>query len=205
MNLLFAGAVLLILLSGLFLWLGHRQRTGSGLPAGQVIYSDGGQAPDPKHSRWYARLGGHQWEKPARPLYSRRYGLVGRPDYLLQVREGHRTSTIPVEVKSRKRPGQPYASHILQLATYCLLVEENFEATPPYGLLCYADDTLHIPFTDALRRQVLAIADDIRQARRMWDIPRNHHEPARCRACSYRHACGSEALPANDSWRAEHP
>ena len=170
-------ALLLTLLGGLLLWLGRRQRQSSGLPVGSVLYRDTGE-----------------WQETERPLRSRRYGLVGRPDYLVQTRERGRRYVVPVEVKSRRRPAQPYASHILQLATYCLLVEENFEAAPPYGLLRYADATLRIDYTDELRRRVLDTAAEIRQARRAPDVRRSHDERRRCTACGYRSACGSEAL-----------
>ena len=170
-------ALLLALLGGLLLWLGRRQRQGSGLPAGSVIYRDTGA-----------------WEETEQPLRSRRYGLVGRPDYLVKTRDRGKSFVVPVEVKSRARPAQPYASHILQLAAYCLLVEDNFDAAPPYGLLRYADATLQIPYTDELRRRVLETAAEIRQARRAPDTRRSHDEPRRCAACGYRSACGSEAL-----------
>ena len=127
-------ALLLAVLGGLLLWLGRRQRQSSGLPAGTMLYRDT-----------------EEMEAPERPLRSRRYGLVGRPDYLVRTRERGRRYVVPVEVKSRRRPAQPYASHILQLAAYCLLVEDNFDAAPPYGLLRYADATLQIPYTDELR------------------------------------------------------
>ena len=172
-----AFALLLALLGGLLLWLGRRQRQRSGLPAGTVVYQDT-----------------EEMEAPERPLRSRRYGLVGRPDYLVRTREGGRRFVVPVEVKSRRRPAQPYASHILQLAAYCLLVEDNFDAAPPYGLLRYADATLQIPYTDELRRRVLDAADEIRQARRAPDVRRSHDEPRRCASCGYRSACGSERL-----------
>ena len=171
-------ALPLALLGGLLLWLGRRQRQSSGLPTGSVIYQDTGA-----------------WQETERPLRSRRYGLVGRPDYLVQTRDGGKSFVVPVEVKSRARPAQPYASHILQLAAYCLLVEDNFDAAPPYGLLHYADATLQIPYTDELRRRVLESAAEIRQARRAAETRRSHNEPRRCAACGYRSACGSEALP----------
>ena len=170
-------ALLLAVLGGLLLWLGRRQRQSSGLPAGSVIFRDT-----------------EEMEAPERPLRSRRYGLVGRPDYLVRTRDGGKSFVVPVEVKSRARPAQPYASHILQLATYCLLVEENFEAVPPFGLLRYADATLRIDYTDELRRRVLDTAAEIRQARRTPDVRRSHSEPQRCAACGYRSACGPEAL-----------
>ena len=101
---------------------------------------------------------------------------------------------MPVEVKRRGRPAQPSASHILQQAAYCLLVEVNFDAAPPYGLLRYADATLQIPYTDELRRRVLEATDGIRQARGASDVRRSHNEPRRCASCGYRSACRSEAL-----------
>ena len=170
-------ALLLAVLGGLLLWLGRRQRQRSGLPAGSVVYSDT-----------------EDWLEPEEPLRSRRYGLVGRPDYLVQMRDGGRRFVVPVEVKSRARPARPYDSHVLQLGAYCLLVEDNFGAAPPYGLLRYADATLEIPFTDELRRRVLEAADEIRRARRAPEVRRSHGEPRRCAACGYRLACGSEGL-----------
>jgi CRISPR-associated exonuclease Cas4 len=127
-------------------------------------------------------------------LISRRYGLVGKPDYLVRVVVEGRSIPIPVEVKSRRRPERTPEGHRLQLATYCLLVEDQMHMRPPYGLLRYADDTLRIPYTDDLRRQVLDAADAIRRARTATDVHRQHEEPARCQGCGYRHACGNEAL-----------
>ncbi|MFN8490233.1 MAG: CRISPR-associated protein Cas4 [Caldilineaceae bacterium] len=170
--------ILLLILAGtLFLWLARRTHQQTGLPVGEVIYSDTGA-----------------WQKVEEPLLSRRYGLVGKPDYLVQVTENRQAVTIPVEVKSRKRPPVLYGNHTLQLATYCLLVEEKFKTTPPYGLLHYADATLKIEFTEQLRYQVLTAAEAIRRARNAPDVARNHTDPSRCQHCGYSHACGEQAL-----------
>lgn len=170
--------ILFAILAGLLLlWLGQRTQQQTGLPVGEVIYSDTGA-----------------WQKVEEPLISRRYGLVGKPDYLVQVTERQQRILIPVEVKSRKRPPALYENHVLQLATYCLLVEEKFKITPPYGLHHYADATLKIAFTDQLRDQVIAAADAIRQARSATDVLRSHREPGRCQHCGYLHACGDQAL-----------
>jgi CRISPR-associated exonuclease Cas4 len=174
---LFFTALLLLLVSLALLWLARRTRTETGLPAGEVIYSDTGQ-----------------WQLVDAPLISRRYGLVGKPDYLVQVQARGRTLTIPVEVKSRRRPTPVAEPHILQLAVYCLLVEEKFGATPPYGLLRYADATVKIPFTGPLRTQVLHIAEAIRRNQRAIDLPRNHTDATRCAHCGYRQGCGAQAL-----------
>lgn len=170
-------AAILVLLGLALLWWGRRKRAATGLPAGDVVYSDTGM-----------------WQEVQEPLVSRRYGLVGRPDYLVQVTEKGRQMTVPVEVKSRRRPAQPLDSHVLQLGAYCLLVEDHYKTQPPYGLLHYADATLRIPFDDALRRAVLDTADAIRRARRAPDVARQHEDAARCAACGYAHACGEQAL-----------
>lgn len=179
--LLFAAFALLLLLAGAaLLWWGRRLRGASGLPAGEVVYSDTGAE-----------------EAVEAPLISRRYGLVGKPDYLVHTTEGGRRVVIPLEVKQRRRPapGQPaHPGHVLQLAAYCMLVEEVHGVAPPYGLLRYADATLRIPFTEELRREVVAAAGAIRQARRASEVHRQHDEPGRCVWCGYRHACGDEAL-----------
>lgn len=169
---------LLLCLLGILLWAwGRRQRAASGIPSGEVIYSDTGD-----------------WQQPEKPLISRRYGLVGRPDYLVRTQEAGKAITIPVEVKSRARPATPHASHVLQLMTYCVLVEDQLGERPPYGLLRYADATLRIPYSEDLRRQVLDAADAIRAARRSPTVHRHHDDPRRCRACGYRSTCGDEAL-----------
>src|SRR5690606_12937834 len=121
-----------------------------------------------------------------------RYGLIGKPDYLVQVKDQGKPTLAPVEVKSRTRPAETPAGHILQLATYCLLVEEVHQVRPPYGLLHYADATLQIPYTEELRQAVLDTAAAIRAARSASDVHRDHADPARCRGCGYRYACGEE-------------
>jgi CRISPR-associated exonuclease Cas4 len=168
---------LALLVAGWVAWgWGKRQRVATGLPPGAVVYSDTGA-----------------WETVAQPLLSRRYGLVGKPDYLVRVQTDRAAVLVPVEVKSRTRPVTTPDSHILQLATYCLLVEDVHQVRPPYGLLHYADATLQIPFSDDLRQAVIMTADEIRRGRTAPDVHRNHDDPARCRGCGYRRACGEPA------------
>jgi CRISPR-associated exonuclease Cas4 len=104
---------------------------------------------------------------------------------------------IPVEVKSGRAPsGGPYASHILQLAAYCLLVEEKYGQSPPYGLILFSEDTdkaYEIDYTEDLRRSLLDRLDEMRRALADGTAPRNHQQAARCQACNYRSAC-DEAL-----------
>ncbi len=166
---------LILFVAGGWLYLrSAQQRRASGLPAGDIIYADTSA-----------------WRRNDRPLISRQHQLVGKPDYLVSTDEG----VIPVEVKStRLRGSNPYDSHKLQLAAYCLLVEDNEGARPPYGLLHYANATVRIPFDDALRNELLDTLEQMRQAQTANAITRSHDDPLRCTHCGFRHACGSQAL-----------
>lgn len=166
----------LLLLTGVLLFLAaHRQRERSGLPQGDIVAADTGA-----------------WRRPDRPLVSSRYRLVGRPDYLVRTANGDR---VPVEVKAAAlRGAPPHSGHVLQLGAYCLLVEDTQGRRPTYGILRYADTTVRLPYTDALREEVLRALDGIRRDRFAADVPRSHNDPIRCRHCGYRHACGPQAL-----------
>jgi len=165
-------ALLLLLVGAVLLWLARRLRARSGLPAGRVVAADVGP-----------------WRRLDRPLVSRRYGLTGRPDYV--VADG--ADLIPVEVKSARAPARPYASHVLQLAAYCLLVAETSGRRPPYGILRYADRTFQIPYTQELEERLLEVLEAMREDLAAGDAPRRHQDPRRCAACGYREVC-EEAL-----------
>ena len=110
--------------------------------------------------------------------------LVGRPDRI--VREGE--SFIPEEWKSSKRVNR---GHELQLGTYFLLIEDEYGVRPPHGFVVLGDGRrVRVENTEALRSEVLSIAEKIREhrARIAEEIPVG--QPAwKCRACGQRGAC----------------
>jgi len=160
----------LFLIAGLIAFLLSRAARGeSGLPSGEVIYSDT-----------------RAWGPVEKPLFSPAYRIAGKPDYL--VKDGR--AVVPVEVKSSRAPSDgPRAGHILQLAAYCLLVEETQGRTPPYGIIRYADETFSVAHTDRLRSSLLDVLDDMRLAAKAGAAHRSHADPRRCAGCGYRHAC----------------
>jgi len=119
-------------------------------------------------------------------LSSHRHHLTGRPDYILE-EHGER---FPMERKSRAltRAG-PYDSERLQLAAYCLLLEEHSGQPVRRGRLEYRNRTLDIPFDAALRAALLETLREIQQQQHASDVRRNHTHPARCRACGFRTRC----------------
>lgn len=162
-------AFILIVLALLLWFFAQRARQASGLPAGEVVYSDTGG-----------------WTRLEKPLFSATLQLTGKPDYL--VRQG--TDYIPVEVKSgRAPPAGPYASHVYQLAAYCALVAETYQRRPAYGLIKYADRTLAVDFTPALEAELTDLLDEMRADGEAEDVARSHSSAARCRACGFREEC----------------
>jgi CRISPR-associated exonuclease Cas4 len=187
MNLYFIACVALIVAALIARGLAKRMDAQSGLPAGRLVYSDTGYA--------VGRLGelvrDQQGRKVERPLLSKTYGLVGRPDYLIET-DDH---IIPVEVKSARLPasGQPYDSHVFQVAAYCLLVEESLGASVPYGVIRYRDGEVRVDYSAELRAALLGLMGEMRAARDAADVHRSHDEPNRCARCSMRGVC-DEAL-----------
>jgi CRISPR-associated exonuclease Cas4 len=111
--------------------------------------------------------------------------LAGKPDYLVQ----RWNYVLPVEVKSGSAPAEPYRSHVLQLAAYCLLIQENYDRRPPHGLIHYADRTFAVNYTRELERELLDTLDWMRQDRHDGRADRNHNDPTRCRTCSFAAYC----------------
>ncbi len=119
------------------------------------------------------------------PLSASRYSLIGRPDYL--IRQGE--AIIPVEVKTAFAPRSPYPSHVMQLIAYCLLVEETFGLRPPYGWIRYRDRSFQVEYTPELREELLRVLASMRRDLERGEAHRQHHAPARCRACGFRTIC----------------
>ena len=184
---IFVAIVILIAVALSLILAARRAASRSGLPAGQLIYSDTGYPT----GRISPVISNEQGVKQERPLVSRRYGLTGRPDYLVRTREG----IVPVEAKSTKFPasGRAYDSHVMQLAAYCLLVEDVLEARVPYGIIRYADEEVVVDYTNDLRDELIMLLEEMKDARVAEDVHRSHRDARRCSRCSMREIC-EEAL-----------
>jgi CRISPR-associated exonuclease Cas4 len=119
-------------------------------------------------------------------LVSHRVRLAGQPDFILQDRDGR----FPMERKSRAVDSRgPYPSERLQLAAYCLLIEETDGRPARRGRLEYANGWVDVPFDAALRRQLLTTIDQMRTLRSSTDVRRSHASAGRCRGCGFRSRC----------------
>jgi CRISPR-associated exonuclease Cas4 len=135
-----------------------------GIPKGLVLYSD--------------------LNVPAEPLFSRRFLLSGKPDYIVQKGSQY----LPVEVKTG-RQSHPQPSHVLQLAAYCQLLEDTSGMFVPEGILVYNNVPYTIPFDPKLRFELESVMKTMRTSLRNRVVQRNHQEPGRCRHCSMKRYC----------------
>jgi CRISPR-associated exonuclease Cas4 len=173
MNLLLPAALFLFLLAVIFfVWAARRQKS-SGLPAGRVIYADTSR-----------------WQKIEKPYYDALLGLTGRPDYVVE----HRGALIPVEVKSAYAPDAPYESHIMQLMSYCLLLEKTTGQRPPFGILHYSNRTFALDYTQDYEARLLDLLVEMRRAEHSESVACSHEEPQRCLHCGYREICGESLV-----------
>jgi len=163
---------LTLLLLGTAVFLSFRARRlqrQSGLPAGDVIYSDAGT-----------------WFPNAELLYAPDVGLSGKPDYLVRQADG---SLVPVELKSGRAPAEPWEGHVLQLAAYCLLVDETYGKRPSFGILQYQDQAFAIDYTSDLEEDLLDLLAEMRDSQFEGELDRDHNAWRRCAACGMRNAC----------------
>ena len=124
-------------------------------------------------------------------LRSSRYRLAGRPDALRRLPDGR---VVPVELKSRATPRRgPPRSHLVQLAAYCLLVEETTGAPPPFGVLRYSDGgEFRVGWNRVARDELLALRAEI-------DCPydgRATPSRSKCAGCAWREVCDARAAAA---------
>ena len=169
-SIVWLGLALLLAILALIAWLAGRSGLKrSGLPGGELAYQD--------------------MEQPSAgddTIFSPALGLAGRPDYIVQDHDG---SYVPVEVKSSYAPPEPYDGHVLQLAAYCLLVEEAYGVRPSHGILQYRDRSFAVDFTYDLEADLLDLLDEMRQNMAGGEVVRDHDEPARCAHCGFGPYC----------------
>ena len=116
---------------------------------------------------------------------SDKYGLIGRPDYVIKMED----KQIPVEEKKGRTPKGPLFSHILQIAAYCLLIEESTGKTPPYGLLKYPEQQHEIEYNEDLKKVLLEKLREMRKIMDTGEAHRNHNRPGKCKSCSRNDSC----------------
>jgi CRISPR-associated exonuclease Cas4 len=164
---LFVLSLVLLIISRKKLMSAKRARMEYGIPNGDIIYTD--------------------LDKPAKALFSSKFQISGKPDYI--VKDKQQNVLVPVEIKS-KNAKKPHWGHVLQLGAYCLLIEEVYNVSVPFGILVYADGKQHkIKFDKSLRHEVLSVADEMRTCLKNGYVDKGTRFEGRCRYCSVRDDC----------------
>ena len=165
MLLLVTAAALLLAALALFLKRRYHRRRAA-LPTGTLVSSD-------------------NLEQPCPVLFSKRYGLKGKPDAILRTPTG----LAPIERKRSSSPRRPHDSDVIQAAAYCLLIEDNYGETPLFMRIDYSGTWFDVPFTEKHRQWVLQVSERLRAARTKDTCSRSHNMPAKCRSCAQRPNC----------------
>ncbi|MDQ6642961.1 MAG: CRISPR-associated protein Cas4 [Chloroflexota bacterium] len=138
-----------------------------GLPEGELVYEDA--------------------DGEGEPLSSSAYPLVGKPDYIVQLPDGR---PVPIELKLGVHDATiPYSNHSVQVAAYCLILEDYFVEAPTHGILRYADCEFTIEYTPALRKKVIKLLTEMERCSEQQPPPLAKQRVAKCRACVFQPVC----------------
>jgi CRISPR-associated exonuclease Cas4 len=86
-------------------------------------------------------------------------------------------------------PEEPCASHVLQLAAYCLLVEEAYGQRPTHGTIRYTDQPLDVAYDLGLEDELLQTLNRMRADLVSRNASHQHSASSRCTACGHREQC----------------
>jgi CRISPR-associated exonuclease Cas4 len=138
-----------------------------GLPEGELVYEDA--------------------DGQGELLSSRAFPLAGKPDYVVRTPDGR---PVPIELKLNvQNILEPYKNHQVQVAAYCLILEDYFERPPTHGILRYADREFVVEYTPALRKKVIRLLNEMAQYNEEQAPPLANQRAAKCRACPFQPTC----------------
>ena len=138
-----------------------------GLPEGELVYEDA--------------------DGQGEPLSSSDYPLVGKPDYVVKLPDGR---PVPIELKLNVHDvTAPYSNHMIQVAAYCLILEDYFVLAPTYGILRYADRQFTVEYTPALKKKVIRLLTEMAKCSAQQPPPLARQRASKCRACTFQAIC----------------
>lgn len=142
-----------------------------------------------RESRYGALVGVDDGRDRGPWLVSERHGISGRPDEVRRRSDGR---LVPIEFKSRSSPrGGVPRSHRVQVAAYCLLLEEATGESPPFGVVRYGDGVeVRVPWDRAARAELLEVRASVGRPYDGAATP----SVARCTRCPWRLACDARAV-----------
>ena len=127
----------------------------------------------------------------ALPLFSERYGLVGKADVVEFLEDG---APYPVEYKQGKR--QQKLHDEVQLAAQALCLEEMTGKVVPEGAIFHHKTRRRrvVPITETLRDHTLHLITQVRALLESGAMPAPVDDSALCQACSLSEVCQPELV-----------
>jgi CRISPR-associated exonuclease Cas4 len=146
----------------------HERKRALSLPEGELVYEDADGA--------------------GALLSSSAYPLVGKPAYVMRLPDGR---PVPLELKLNIHDATaPDQQHQVQLAAYCLILEDYFPQTlPTHGILRYADREFTIEYTPALRKKVLRLLTQMNLCSEQEPPALARQRVTKCRSCVFQPIC----------------
>ncbi|HEY7356747.1 MAG TPA: PD-(D/E)XK nuclease family protein [Ktedonobacterales bacterium] len=144
----------------------QEKKAAQRLPEGKIVYQDA--------------------DGTGEPLLATGYPLSGKPDYVILAPDG---SPIPVELKLSSDSEEPQRHHVMQLATYFVILEDLYAQPPAYGVLRYANKDFTIQYTDALKRKVLRRLAELERCDEQHPPALAHQDPGKCQTCPFQPIC----------------
>ena len=134
-----------------------------------LVYAD--QKQGKKHEEDFGKL-----------LYSAKYELQGKPDYVFQ--SPFLKKIVPVELKSGAidEEEMPHHGDLLQLGAYFLILEDVYGQKPPFGRIVYQDYMFEIRNTAKIRNEVLSTMKEMREMLQ-YGVGKAKPSFANCRPC----------------------
>ena len=119
-------------------------------------------------------------------LHSQQYGMHGICDAVV-ISENE----ICVLEFKIARSDKPQKGHVMQLAAYALMAEEQLQLPCRHLFILYGDKgkTHHITFTAELKKELLGIIENIRSSLEKPLLPHSPATEAQCGQCEYLNFC----------------
>ncbi len=137
------------------------------LPEGELVYED--------------------MDGQGEALISEQVPLLGKPTYVIKLEDGR---LAPIEVKKTEQNElKPAGHHVLQIAAYCLILEDYAELPPLYGILRYSDREFTVEYTPALRKKVIRLLEEMALCNERQPPPLQKQKATKCRACIFKPVC----------------
>jgi CRISPR-associated exonuclease Cas4 len=116
--------------------------------------------------------------------------LTGKPDFILETRFGE---LIPVEVKaaSLDASSKVKKDHMMQLACYALLIEDNFKKIVKRGAVYYLRDrrVAYVAIDNYLKRETRKVIEEVYKIIEKEEMPRIRQRMSKCKNCGYYRYC----------------